>query len=135
MRLSIRRTLGLVLACSSTTASSSSASTAPPNKFGMLVYRAFEMLDVFGPLEVLGTLAKYRQLNLYLIAETMDPVTTEPVAAAMNPEKSSFVSCPRSGTPPPRTSLAGLTVSRTCGPAEHRPPEAGRDPAVEKGKR
>ncbi|KAF6841589.1 DJ-1/PfpI family protein [Colletotrichum plurivorum] len=58
----------------------------------MIIHRAFEMLDVFGPLDALGLLSRSHQMNLYLIAETMDPVTVQPVAAAMNPKNSSFVS-------------------------------------------
>ncbi|KAF9881175.1 dj-1 family protein [Colletotrichum karsti] len=73
-----------------TSTTPSSSPTALPKNFGMLVYRAFEMLDVFGPLDVLGMLARLHPMNLYLIGETMDPVTVEPVAAAMNPKNSSF---------------------------------------------
>lgn len=65
---------------------------ALPKNFGMIIHRAYEMLDVFGPLEALGVLARIHQLNLYLIAETMDPVTVEPGSAAMNSKNSSFVS-------------------------------------------
>ncbi|OBR11952.1 DJ-1/PfpI family protein [Colletotrichum higginsianum IMI 349063] len=63
---------------------------ALPKNFGMVIHRAYEMLDVFGPLEALGVLARIHQLNLYLIAETMDPVTVEPGSAAMNSKNSSF---------------------------------------------
>ncbi|KZL81749.1 dj-1 family protein, partial [Colletotrichum incanum] len=65
---------------------------ALPKNFGMIIYRAYEMLDVFGPLDALGLLARMHQLNLYMISETMDPVTVEPVSAAMNAKNSSFVS-------------------------------------------
>lgn len=58
----------------------------------MIINRAFEMLDVFGPLDALGLLAKNHQMNLYLISETMEPVTVEPVSTAMNAKNSSFVS-------------------------------------------
>ncbi|OHW91751.1 dj-1 family protein [Colletotrichum incanum] len=63
---------------------------ALPKNFGMIIYRAYEMLDVFGPLDALGLLARMHQLNLYMISETMDPVTVEPVSAAMNAKNSSF---------------------------------------------
>ncbi|KAJ0163895.1 hypothetical protein CTA2_2168, partial [Colletotrichum tanaceti] len=53
----------------------SGSTAALPKNFGMIIHRAYEMLDVFGPLEALGVLARIQQLNLYLIAETMDPVT------------------------------------------------------------
>lgn len=68
-----------------------SSSQALPKNFGMIIYRGYEMLDVFGPLDALGLLARSYQLNLYLISETMDPVTVQPVSAAMNPKNSSFV--------------------------------------------
>ncbi|TEA17959.1 Isonitrile hydratase [Colletotrichum sidae] len=71
-------------------ASPTSAPLRPPKNFGMIIARAFEMLDVFGPLDALGMLARSYQMNLYLIADTMDPVTVQPVAAAMNAKNSSF---------------------------------------------
>ncbi|KAE9577405.1 Isonitrile hydratase [Colletotrichum fructicola] len=73
-----------------TTTPASPPPTSLPRTFGMIISRAFEMLDVFGPLDALGMLARIHQLNLYLIAETMDPVTVEPVSAAMNAKNSSF---------------------------------------------
>ncbi|OLN84996.1 Isonitrile hydratase 5 [Colletotrichum chlorophyti] len=79
-----------------TTTSSSGAPTAtparPPKNFGMILYRAFEPLDVYGPLSALGSLARSYQMNLALITETMEPVTLRPVSAAMNPLNSSFFS-------------------------------------------
>ncbi|KAL8297713.1 hypothetical protein RB597_007202 [Gaeumannomyces tritici] len=60
----------------------------PPTKFGMILFRAFEPLDVFGPLEALQILSRIRHLQLFLISETMDVVTTQPVMSAMNPMNS-----------------------------------------------
>lgn len=62
----------------------------PPVKFGVVLFRAFEPLDVFGPLEALYMLSRIRHLQLFLISETMDAVTTQPVNAAMNPMNSIF---------------------------------------------
>ncbi|KAA8642949.1 hypothetical protein EYZ11_001079 [Aspergillus tanneri] len=62
----------------------------PPRSYGMVLFRDFEPLDVFGPLEALYRLASLHKLDLYLISETMDAVTTEPGLAAMNPHNSSF---------------------------------------------
>ncbi|KAL4998910.1 class I glutamine amidotransferase-like protein [Aspergillus recurvatus] len=63
----------------------------PPTKYGLLLFPAFEMLDVFGPLEVLSWVARrHEKLDLYLLAETLDPVTTQPQSAAMNAFNSSF---------------------------------------------
>jgi hypothetical protein len=64
----------------------------PPVNFGMLLFRSFEPLDVFGPLEALYMLSRIRHLNLFLISETMEVVTTQPVVAAMNPMNSTMVS-------------------------------------------
>lgn len=64
----------------------------PPVKYGMLLFRSFEPLDVFGPLEALYMLSRIRHLQLFLISETMDVVTTRPVVAAMNPMNSTMVS-------------------------------------------
>ncbi|KAK4097134.1 DJ-1/PfpI family protein [Parathielavia hyrcaniae] len=62
--------------------------TDPPVKFGMVLFRAFEPLDVFGPIQALFMLSRIRRLELSLIAETLDVVTTQPVVAAMNPMNS-----------------------------------------------
>lgn len=64
----------------------------PPVKFGMILFRSFEPLDVFGPLEALYMLSRIRHLDLFLISETMEVVTTQPVVAAMNPTNSTMVS-------------------------------------------
>ncbi|KAK2599845.1 hypothetical protein N8I77_011567 [Diaporthe amygdali] len=58
--------------------------------WGVVLFRAFDGLDIFGPLDALQLLAFQRQMNLYLIAETMDPVTSQPSSAAMNTYNSSF---------------------------------------------
>ena len=54
------------------------------------MYQAFDMLDVFGTLDVFSMLGWQYQLELYLISENMDPVTVEPVMASMNVMNSSF---------------------------------------------
>jgi hypothetical protein len=65
--------------------------TNPPVKYGMILFQAFEPLDVFGPIQALYMLSRIRRLELALIAETMNVVTTQPVVAAMNPMNSSVV--------------------------------------------
>ncbi|KZL86956.1 dj-1 family protein [Colletotrichum incanum] len=64
--------------------------TSPPVNFGTIVFRAMDMLDIFGPLDALQLVAHNRHLNLHLIAATLDPVTTAPQAAGMNTYNSSF---------------------------------------------
>ncbi|PWW77349.1 hypothetical protein C7212DRAFT_342280 [Tuber magnatum] len=48
-----------------------------PTTFGVLLFPGFQALDVFGPIDVLNTLALSKKLTLYIIAETLDPVTTK----------------------------------------------------------
>ncbi|RGP59186.1 hypothetical protein FLONG3_11259 [Fusarium longipes] len=56
---------------------------------GVVLFQAFDMIDVFGPLDPLQLMSLgVQKLNLHLIAETLDPVTTAPVA--MNKFNSSF---------------------------------------------
>ncbi len=61
-----------------------------PRRIGVLLPRAFSVLDVFGPLEILQALSRQTQLELSLLGRTLDPATTEPVNAAMNRFNSSF---------------------------------------------
>lgn len=56
----------------------------------MLLFPAFESLDVFGPLDALQILSRSYQIDLALIASTLDPVSTKPRASSMNPKNSTF---------------------------------------------
>jgi transcriptional regulator GlxA family with amidase domain len=58
--------------------------TAVPLNYGIVLFRMFDILDVHGPIEVLQFVSGIHKTNIALIAETMDPVTTEPQMAAMN---------------------------------------------------
>ncbi|CAM1503892.1 Fc.00g014830.m01.CDS01 [Cosmosporella sp. VM-42] len=59
--------------------------------FGVVLFRAFDMIDVFGTLDPLQLLAHTaQQMNLFFIAETLEPVTTETSSAGMNKFNSSF---------------------------------------------
>lgn len=58
-------------------------------KVGMILFQALDMIDVYGPLDPLQIMAKStQQMQLHMIAETMETVTTAP--ASMNPMNSSF---------------------------------------------
>jgi transcriptional regulator GlxA family with amidase domain len=59
-----------------------------PRKYGIILFRAFDTIDVTGPLEVLQLLGSMHTTHISFIAETLDPVSTEPVTAAMNPKNS-----------------------------------------------
>ncbi|KPM37218.1 hypothetical protein AK830_g9362 [Neonectria ditissima] len=56
---------------------------------GVVLFRAFDMIDVFGTLDPLQLLALgAQQMKLHLVAASLDPVTTEPIV--MNSFNSSF---------------------------------------------
>lgn len=55
-----------------------------PFRFGTVVYRATDPVDWLGPDEVLFTLGRFTQVQRYLFAKTLDPITTELATAAMN---------------------------------------------------
>ncbi|KUJ24687.1 class I glutamine amidotransferase-like protein [Mollisia scopiformis] len=61
-----------------------------PTRYGVVIFPGFEVLDVFGPLEAFNALSLSYQLNLTLIAKTLDPVTSKPQSAAMNLFNSTF---------------------------------------------
>ncbi|KAK7700889.1 hypothetical protein SLS57_011936 [Botryosphaeria dothidea] len=61
-----------------------------PVNFGMLLFPAFQALDVFGPLDALNILSWQQPMNLYLISDTLDPVSTKPISASMNKLNSNF---------------------------------------------
>lgn len=63
---------------------------ALPKQYGVLLFPAFEPLDVFGPLDALQILSRKYKMDLALISTTLDPVTTQPRAPSMNPMNSSF---------------------------------------------
>lgn len=52
------------------------ASTAPPTKYGLVLFTGFQALDVFGPLDALNILSQSRPLELSILASSMEPVST-----------------------------------------------------------
>jgi len=71
----------------------------PPNKWGFVLFQAYEPLDIFGPYEALFTLSRSHRIDIAWLAETLEPVTTAPQLAAMNKMNSSaFI-----GVPPTHT--------------------------------
>jgi putative intracellular protease/amidase len=54
----------------------------------MLLFPAFQALDVFGPLDALNGLSRNYSMNLYLISNSTDPVSTAP--RVMNAQNSNF---------------------------------------------
>ncbi|KAK6828071.1 hypothetical protein PG987_011412 [Apiospora arundinis] len=60
----------------------------PVKNIGVVLFPSFDVVDVFGSLEPLNLLSLQRQLNLYMIAATLDPISTAP--RAMSAFNSSF---------------------------------------------
>lgn len=60
-----------------------------PRSFGYLIYPAFEPLDFAGPFDALNFVGSEYKLDIHLIAETLDPVTTRPSSAGMIAQNSS----------------------------------------------
>ncbi|KAF8854238.1 class I glutamine amidotransferase-like protein [Acephala macrosclerotiorum] len=44
-----------------------------PTRYGVVLFPAFEAIDIFGPLDALNALAYFYQINLTLISTTLDP--------------------------------------------------------------
>ncbi|KAJ0106980.1 hypothetical protein J7T55_011075 [Diaporthe amygdali] len=55
--------------------------TPKPVNFGVIVFPAFQQLDLFGPLDALSLLSRSHKMNLHIIAATLDPVSTKQLAA------------------------------------------------------
>lgn len=81
--------MAALLVSSAATCAAVDNSSLPVN-FGVLVFPAFQALDVFGPLDTLNMLSLLHRMNLYVIAETLDPVSTSPRSPAMNTTGSNF---------------------------------------------
>ncbi|KAL2882439.1 hypothetical protein SGCOL_002179 [Colletotrichum sp. CLE4] len=64
--------------------------TILPVTFGAILFRAMDMLDLFGPLDALQLASFNRHMSLHLIAATLDPVTTAPQSPGMNAYSSSW---------------------------------------------
>ncbi|EOA84965.1 uncharacterized protein SETTUDRAFT_137217 [Exserohilum turcica Et28A] len=65
------------------------SNTSVPRTYGIILFRMFDMLDVYGPSEILQFIGGSYKTDIVYIAETLDPVTTRPALAAMNPLNSS----------------------------------------------
>ena len=53
----------------------------PPTRYGIVLFKGFQTLDVFGPLDILNLLSRTRPLSCSLIAETLDPVSSRETEA------------------------------------------------------
>lgn len=55
-----------------------------------MLFPGFQALDVFGPIDALNLLSTYHKMNLHIIAETPDPVSTKPLTDDQNRVGSDF---------------------------------------------
>ncbi|KAJ3793573.1 class I glutamine amidotransferase-like protein [Lentinula aff. detonsa] len=61
-----------------------------PVTYGLLVFPTFQALDAFGPLDILNLLSRDFPMNLSIIAETLEPVSTKHRNPSLNPLQSNF---------------------------------------------
>jgi putative intracellular protease/amidase len=66
------------------------SSDSLPSHYGVLLFPGFQALDAFGPLDILNLLSKQHTLNLSIIAETLDPVSTSTNFQSLAGNNSSF---------------------------------------------
>ncbi|KAF4555495.1 Hypothetical protein D9617_2g054560 [Elsinoe fawcettii] len=57
--------------------------TTKPLNVAVLLFPAFQALDIFGPLDALNILAYTQPLNLHILSRTLDPVSTKPPTAGV----------------------------------------------------
>jgi len=48
-----------------------------PVNYAMVLYPAFQAIDVFGPLDILNTLSLTYPINLFIVGPTLDPIPTK----------------------------------------------------------
>ncbi|KAK1225150.1 hypothetical protein PQX77_011932 [Marasmius sp. AFHP31] len=86
----------LILALSATLCSgdgntnTSATNATLPLDVGVVLFPAFEILDLSGPLSAFNMLSLQHPMNLHLISPTLDPVPIKPRSSAMNPFNSNF---------------------------------------------
>ncbi|KAH6676285.1 ThiJ/PfpI family protein [Halenospora varia] len=66
-----------LLLLSTATTHVSGANITTPTRIGVVIFPGVEAIDVFGPLDALFLHSLMNYLNLTIIAETMDPVSTD----------------------------------------------------------
>lgn len=69
---------------------STSVSNELPRSFGVLLFPAFQALDVFGPIDALNMLSLKYNMSLSIIAATLDPVSTQNADPQKNTAGSQF---------------------------------------------
>lgn len=82
--------------------------------FGVIIFPAFQQLDVFGPLDALSLLSRSHNMNLYTIAATMDPVSTK----KLTPKDSGGYQPPPSKSPELGTTILPTHTFATAPPLD-----------------
>ncbi|KAF8182682.1 DJ-1/PfpI family protein [Pholiota molesta] len=59
--------------------------TETPLSYGVIVYPGYQALDIFGPLDALNSLSLHYPLQLAVISQTLEPVSTKPPGSLGNP--------------------------------------------------
>jgi transcriptional regulator GlxA family with amidase domain len=63
---------------------------ALPVNYGVVVFPAFDTIDVLATLDILNLMSLHNTMNLSIVASTLDPVSSKPVSAAMLADGSNF---------------------------------------------
>ncbi|KAF2108328.1 class I glutamine amidotransferase-like protein [Lophiotrema nucula] len=83
------RFLGGALSCLSMIGASDAAfPNGKPQSYGIVLFRAFDLVDVYGPLEILQMVGNSHHIDVALISDSLDTIVTEPLLALMNPYNS-----------------------------------------------
>lgn len=60
-----------------------------PQTYGVVLFRGFDLIDVYGPTEILQLIGQMHKTQILFLSEKLEPVTTQPLMAMMNPQNSS----------------------------------------------
>ncbi|KAF9877749.1 DJ-1/PfpI family protein [Colletotrichum karsti] len=74
-------------------ANDTASNCTTPLNYGALIFDGLDMIDIWGPLDILQLNAHTYKMNVHLIAPTLDPITTgnvDPSDPAKNKQGSSF---------------------------------------------
>ncbi|KAJ4147606.1 hypothetical protein LMH87_002118 [Akanthomyces muscarius] len=80
----------LAMAATAIGAPTTNSTTEPPRNFGFVLYNSFDVLDIAGSIEPLFLLSSRQQLNLSIIAESMQPVLMQTAGGDKNSAGSHF---------------------------------------------
>ncbi|KAH7626824.1 class I glutamine amidotransferase-like protein [Sordaria sp. MPI-SDFR-AT-0083] len=92
--INLKTTTGFPAPASNTNTNSTTYSTTYsfPKTYALLLFRSFEILDAYGPIEILQFVSHFHPLRLLIFSRSGPPapVLTSPTLPSMNPQNSSF---------------------------------------------